>query len=114
MRHYVDDAALIRTAKSAVVAKADKDAVGSALERWLARQRTAPSLVGSTAAAKLLGVQPPHLARLRDQGRMPEPIPVDGSVDVYVREEVEELAGELRAERAARAARRAEREEASS
>lgn len=74
--------------------------------RWLRKQPRAPHLLGSTAAAGLLGVQPPHISRLREQGRMPEPIEVDGSVDVYIREEVEELARELAREREARASRR--------
>lgn len=81
---------------------------GPALRRWLQRQRTAPDLVGATRAAEILGVQPPHLARLRRQGRMPEPIPVDGSVDVYLREEVVALGRQLERERKARARKRGE------
>lgn len=107
--HYVNDAELLRAVKSAVKAEQEKKAVALAVERWLGRQRTAPSLVGTTVAAKILGIQPPHVTRLRDQGRMPEPIEVEGSVDVYVREEVETLGAELRAERAARARKREEK-----
>lgn len=106
--HYVNDAEVIRAARAAVRGP-DKQAVENALARWLARQRTAPALVGTTAAAKILGIAPPHVTRLRDQGRMPDRIPVEGSVDVYVREEVEALGVELRAEREARRQRRAER-----
>jgi hypothetical protein len=106
--HYINDAELIRAARAAVRAD-DKPAVEAALARWLARQRTAPALVGTTVAAKILGIAPPHVSRLREQGRMPDPIPVDGSVDVYVREEVEALGAELRAEREARRRRREER-----
>lgn len=105
--HYIEDAALLRTARSAVTSQREKDAVQNAVERWLARQRTAPALVGSKAAARILGVQQPHISRLRDQGRMPDPIPVEEGNDVYVREEVEELAAQLRQAREARARKRA-------
>ena len=74
--------------------------------KWLRKQPRAPHLVGSTAAAALLGVQPPHLSRLREQGRLPEPVEIEGSVDAYVREEIEELARELAQERERRAERR--------
>lgn len=70
----------------------------------------APALVGAVAAAGILGVQPPHLARLKAQGRMPGGIPVEGTRDVYVRAEVETLARTLRREREARVRRRAEKE----
>lgn len=101
MKHFIDDADLLHEIRQSA-------ARGAAvrIEQWLLKQPTAPRLVGATAAAKLLGVQPPHISRLRDQGRMPEPIPVEGTVDAYIREEVEELAVELAQEREARAARR--------
>jgi hypothetical protein len=70
---------------------------------WLRRQPRAPALVGSSAAAAILGVPKPHVTRLRQQGRMPEAIPVEGSNDVYVRSEVVALARQLRREREARA-----------
>lgn len=56
-------------------------------------------LVGLSAAAKILGILPPNIARYRRQGRMPEGIPVEGSAMVYVRSEVEALGKELLAER---------------
>lgn len=102
MRRYLDDEELREQVGPEVAAK---------IEEWLAGQPSAPRLVGSTAAAAILGVQPPHITRLKDQGRMPEPIPVEGSVDVYVRDDVQALARKLRGERKKRAARRAEREE---
>ena len=61
--------------------------------------RGIPPLVGSTAAAAILGIPAPHVARLRRQGRMPEPVHVEGGHDVYVRSEVEALAAVLRSER---------------
>lgn len=60
-------------------------------------------LIGLTAAAKLMGVAAPNVSRLRSQGRMPEGIEVEGSAMVYVRSEVEALAGELALERNERA-----------
>lgn len=107
--HYIEDAALLRAVLPAVP-KDGRPAVRAAVERFLARQRTAPAMVGATAAAEIMGIQVPHVTRLREQGRMPEAISVEGSVDVYVRDEVEVLGAELRAERAARAQRKAERE----
>lgn len=56
-------------------------------------------LVGLTAAAKILGIAPPNVARLRAQGRMPEGVPVEGSADVYLREEVVKLARSMKRER---------------
>lgn len=58
-----------------------------------------PPLVGSTAAAKILGVPTPHVARLRRQGRMPAPVPIEGTADAYVKAEVQALARELKRER---------------
>lgn len=63
----------------------------------------AQPLVGLKGAAGILGVKPPNVSRLRTQGRMSAAVPVEGSADVYVRSEVEALAGELGAERSARA-----------
>lgn len=56
-------------------------------------------LVGLTGAAKLLGIAPPNVSRLRSQGRMPDGVEVEGSAMVYVRSEVVKLAGELERER---------------
>jgi predicted DNA-binding transcriptional regulator AlpA len=66
---------------------------------WLERQPRTPDLVGSVAAAKILGVAGPHVARLRRQGRMPEPVPIAGTADAYLRSEVEALAVVLEHER---------------
>lgn len=57
-------------------------------------------LVGLTAAAKILGIAPPNVSRLRRQNRMPEGIPVEGAAMVYLKVEVEKLAKQLAAERA--------------
>lgn len=58
-----------------------------------------PALVSATGAAHILGIHPPHLARLRKQGRLPEPIPVLDGYQVYRREEIESLAAELAQEK---------------
>lgn len=66
-----------------------------------------PPLVNVTAAAELLGVAKANIERLRQQGRMPEAIEVEGGkrpTPVYVKSEVVELAGELKAERRERSA----------
>lgn len=77
------------------------------VQRWMERQRTAPRLVGATKAADMLGIHTPHLSRLREQGRMPDPIPVEGSKNVYLYEEVAALAEELKGERRERLKKRA-------
>jgi predicted DNA-binding transcriptional regulator AlpA len=110
--HYVEDRGLIRTARSALTNAADRDAVATAILRWLRRQPTAPRLVSPTRAAEILGVKLPHLVRLKEQGRMPDPIPIAGSRDAYLLEEVEALGRELAEERAQRAERTAQKEAA--
>lgn len=108
--HYIEDAALLRAVTPAVPPEA-RPAVKAALERFLARQPSAPFLVGTTVAAEILGIRPPHVTRLREQGRMPQPVEIQGSVEAYIREEIEELAQVLGRERAEREARRAQREQ---
>lgn len=71
-------------------------------EAYMRSQPLSPPFVSATRAAEMLSVQPPHLARLRRQGRMPPPVPVEGGHDVYLKEEVTELADQLRSERKAR------------
>lgn len=65
-----------------------------------------PDLVGSSVAAKMLGVPGPHISRLRRAGRL-KPVPIEGTADAYLLEEVRELAKVLKRERAARAKQRA-------
>jgi hypothetical protein len=73
---------------------------------WFRAQPRHPKLVGSTEAARILGVPKPHVARLRAQGRMPEPFTVQGGHDVYVKSEVVQLGRQLERERKARASGR--------
>jgi predicted DNA-binding transcriptional regulator AlpA len=56
-------------------------------------------LIGLTAAARLMGIAPPNVSRLRSQGRMPKGVEVEGSAMVYFRSEVEALGVELESER---------------
>jgi hypothetical protein len=58
-------------------------------------------LVGVNRASALLGIASANFRRYRP--RLTE-VPVEGSAAVFVREEVEELAAELRSEREARSA----------
>lgn len=60
--------------------------------RAVARAVEAAPLVGSNAAAAILRVKPPNFKRYKD--RLTK-VPVEGSADVFVRIEVEELAAEL-------------------
>lgn len=61
------------------------------------------TLVNLTAAARLLGIAPPNVSRLRQQGRFPEPVTeIEGGAGVYDLREVEALATELGRERDAR------------
>jgi predicted DNA-binding transcriptional regulator AlpA len=59
-------------------------------------------LVGLVEAARILGVKPPNITRLREQGRMPAGVQVEGAAMVYVRSEVEALAKALARERSKR------------
>lgn len=118
---YVDEDGLLRAVGSAA-----RNALGEAgyprgvqqdvaqgtrerVKAYLASQQRAPHLVSSKRAAEMLGIHQPHLQRLRDQGRLPAGVPVEGAYEVYVREDIEELAETLREERRARARRRASR-----
>lgn len=103
---YGDAAALRRVIKQALPEGSHRVATLAAVDRWVTRQARCPRLVGTTAAAKILGVRPPHVSRLRDRGVMPEPIQIEDSVEVYLREDVEEVAEELRARRSLRAKRK--------
>jgi hypothetical protein len=66
----------------------------------LAEQLKRETLVGVTAASKLLDIKPPNFKR--DAVPRLTRIPVAGSADVYFRSEVEALAVELNAAREAR------------
>lgn len=100
---FIDEGALLKQLSGAAQDRA---------AAWLRDQRSAPQLVSATRAASLLGVKPPHISRLRDQGRMPEPIPVEGGNDAYLLSEVQALARDLQAERAERARKRVARDSA--
>lgn len=100
MSRFVDERKLLRELDR----RLNHVSVPEGFVAWLEDQPRAPALVGSSAAAAILGVAKPHVTRLRQQGRMPEAIPVEGSSDAYLRSEVVALARQLRRERAARQA----------
>lgn len=102
MRRYIETEGAVKASISA----SRSPLPGEHFRRWLDRQPTAPELVSRQVAADIMGVQSPHVTRYVKQGRMPEPLPVEGSAPVYLREEVEKLGVEIRAEREAREARK--------
>jgi hypothetical protein len=66
-----------------------------------------PDLIGVALASELLGVSKAGgLQRLREAGRMPEPVagPPEVAVPVYLRSDIDRLGEELRAGREARRA----------
>lgn len=106
MKRYVDVDKAGR-----VVAEAAPGEGAAKLRRWMEKQPTAPKLVSrKTGAEEILGVNSPYISRLIAQGRMPEPIPVEGGAPVWEREELEKLAVELESERQRRERRRKEEE----
>jgi predicted DNA-binding transcriptional regulator AlpA len=106
MNRWVDPDKVVRVALDAPVPELAKK-----LRRWMEKQPMAPDLIGRKVAADILGVNSPYISRLHDQGRMPDPIPIEGTAPAYIREEVEALATELRAERKRREEKRKERTE---
>lgn len=76
--------------------------------RELAERLLSDPLIGTTAAAKRLGIKAPNFRR--DAVPHLTSIPVEGSADVYFKTEVERLAAEWEAKRAARAAANGERD----
>lgn len=103
MKRYVDVDKAGR-----VVAEAPEGEGASKLRRWLEKQPTAPTLISRKRAAEILKVHSPYISRLHDQGRMPEPIPVEGAADVYELDPVNKLAKEMEDERAKRERKRKE------
>jgi hypothetical protein len=80
-----------------------RSAIHTLLEAFLKRQPRHPQLVSRQGAAEIIGVQPPHLSRLKD--RLPEPIVVQGSSwPVYLKADIIALAKNLEAEKKARKA----------
>jgi hypothetical protein len=72
--------------------------VAKALRPWLAKQPRHEDYVSRQGAAKILGKNVQHLARIEE--RMPDPIFAEGSSwPLYVKSEVEDLRDALAAER---------------
>ena len=95
MKRYVDEDKLAKRLD-------EVNAPTAAIVKWLRSQPRVPRLLSRTAAAELLGVQSPYIARLTEQGRMPEPIEVKGSSPVYLYDDIAPLAKELKSQRDAR------------
>lgn len=100
--HFVEDDVLIRAIRR-LVREDERDQMESSMRRFLDRQPEVPDLVGGKVAASIMGVYPPHITRLKDQGRL-RPIPIEGSVDAYLRSEVQVVAEEMRLARERRGA----------
>lgn len=105
-QRWVDRDKLVR-----VINDAEPEEVVAKVRRWLEKQPTAPDLVGRKVAAEILGVHSPYISRLEEQGRMPDPVPIEGTAPAYIRAELERLADEIRHEREERERRRKEKEE---
>lgn len=102
--HYVEDDALKR-----VIARALRDSgrrrlnaemraaeVLKQVDAFLARQPLAPDVVGVAGAAEMIGVPKPRIARLREAGRIPEPLYDLPSGPLWLREEIAEVAASYR------------------
>ncbi len=116
MIRSVDEDELLRLVERTVkdaVRRGTKDPAASAvtkLKKHLAERPRLPRLLGVTEAAEVLGIRKPHLYRLRDQGRLPEPLLTLMAGQLFSAEEIEALAAELQTERSARATKREDRE----
>lgn len=104
---FVSEDVLRKRFGDALEGRTNEIAVGA----WIQSQPRFPTLVGAKRAAEMFGVPPSHITRLRQSGRMPDAIPVEGGNDVYLAADVRALARELERERVLRAARKAAREE---
>jgi hypothetical protein len=116
---WIDEEKLLRTLERSVARRfpgpADDVAAKQVVrdvEKYLARRPEFPPLVGSKASAEILEVQMPHITRFREQGRMPQEVPIEQAHPAYIKHEVEEFKKVLDRERAAREKRRRKREKA--
>jgi hypothetical protein len=107
-KRYVEVAGLGRAVTRAMK-KIDTppDDVLADVTRWVERQPKSPDLVGVAEAATILNLPKPRISRLREQGRMPEPVAELISGPVWNRQEVQALSDLLAKEREAREAKRA-------
>lgn len=112
---WVNGPKLIRVLKSSLRDTRDQEndqrerRVVQRVETYILRQPDQPPLVGVTEAARILKVPKPRIIRFRQQGRLPEPLRVDGpSPPMYVRNEIEAFAKTVEAGREERRAKIAE------
>lgn len=79
-----------------------------ALNRIFGRAPRMPEIMGLAEAADAVGLRKPHLYRLRDNGRLPEPIAELANGPVFLASEINVLAKQLQGERAEKARRKEE------
>jgi hypothetical protein len=111
LKRFVDEGVMMRAVERGLAGTVQVDegtagAIEDEVRKALKRLPRLPKLVSRNAAAKLLGVQSPHLSAPWLAPRLPKPVKVEGSADVWIREEIVALAKELEAERAGRKSRR--------
>lgn len=80
------------------------DLIRRKVDAYLTKQPPVPDVVGVAAASEMIRVPKPRIARLRDQGRMPEALYELPSGPLWLRAEVQELAEQYAQERAQRRA----------
>lgn len=88
----------------------EPNAAGPRIQRIFARAPQLPVLYGTAEAAESLDLPKSHMYRLRDSGRLPEPVAELANGPVFIGAEIDALAVELRAERQERADKKAARE----
>ena len=86
-----------------------KEKVGAAVRRVMERAPEFPDLVSRKTAAEILEVNAPYIVRFEEQGRLKNPVPVEGTVSCFLRSDVMDLRDEVVAMREARAKRQAEK-----
>lgn len=102
-KRYVSLAAIMRAYKRSPLE------AGPRIQRIFERSPQLPAFYGTAEAADALGLPKSHMYRLRDKGRLPEPVAELANGPVFIAYEIDALAVELRLERDARAGRKAAR-----
>lgn len=99
-KRYVSCAAVLRAYLK------QPSTAGPRIQRVFSRSPQLPAFYGTAEAAESLDLPKSHMYRLRDNGRLPEPVAELANGPVFIAHEIDALAVELRAERDARAERR--------
>lgn len=108
-RRHVDVVKFIRSLRTRLLASDSEslefDEVIDKVKETLQGQPKDPDLIGPSVVAEMLGIQPTHVSRMVQSGRLPQPILVEGSNRAFYREEIEAV----RVQREKEAAEREER-----